>query len=80
MAEQQRKPLPFIANFTAGAIAGVSEILTFYPLDVVSTRTSLRERLRVWLAPSLQSSRKRGLAGCTEVSFPRFCWKLRSVP
>ena len=24
--------LPFIANFTAGAIAGVSEILTFYPL------------------------------------------------
>ena len=24
--------LPFIANFTAGAIAGISEILTFYPL------------------------------------------------
>jgi hypothetical protein len=24
--------LPFIATFTAGAIAGVSEILTFYPL------------------------------------------------
>jgi hypothetical protein len=24
--------LPFIANFAAGAIAGVSEILTFYPL------------------------------------------------
>ncbi|PAV15727.1 mitochondrial carrier [Pyrrhoderma noxium] len=34
MAEQ-KKPLPFIANFTAGAIAGISEILTFYPLDVV---------------------------------------------
>ncbi|KAI3609763.1 putative odc2-mitochondrial 2-oxodicarboxylate carrier [Moniliophthora roreri] len=32
MAESQRKPLPFIANFAAGAIAGVSEILTFYPL------------------------------------------------
>lgn len=24
--------LPFVANFTAGAIAGISEILTFYPL------------------------------------------------
>ncbi|EGO28722.1 hypothetical protein SERLADRAFT_380765 [Serpula lacrymans var. lacrymans S7.9] len=37
----ERKPLPFIANFTAGAIAGVSEILTFYPLDVVKTRMQL---------------------------------------
>ncbi|KAF8630084.1 hypothetical protein AX17_005482 [Amanita inopinata Kibby_2008] len=41
MAEQERKPLPFIANFAAGAIAGVSEILTFYPLDVVKTRMQL---------------------------------------
>ena len=24
--------LPFAANFAAGAIAGISEILTFYPL------------------------------------------------
>lgn len=24
--------LPFVANFAAGAIAGISEILTFYPL------------------------------------------------
>ncbi|KAF8488902.1 mitochondrial carrier [Gautieria morchelliformis] len=37
----QRKPLPFAANFAAGAIAGVSEILTFYPLDVVKTRMQL---------------------------------------
>ncbi|KAG6830929.1 hypothetical protein H0H92_013857 [Tricholoma furcatifolium] len=29
---KQVKPLPFAANFAAGAIAGVSEILTFYPL------------------------------------------------
>ncbi|KAF5367348.1 hypothetical protein D9615_010268 [Tricholomella constricta] len=38
MASEQKKPvkpLPFAANFAAGAIAGVSEILTFYPLDVV---------------------------------------------
>jgi len=35
------KPLPFVANFAAGAIAGVSEILTFYPLDVVKTRMQL---------------------------------------
>ncbi|KIY68161.1 mitochondrial carrier [Cylindrobasidium torrendii FP15055 ss-10] len=36
-----KKPLPFAANFAAGAIAGVSEILTFYPLDVVKTRMQL---------------------------------------
>jgi len=41
MTTQQPKPLPFIANFAAGAIAGVSEILTFYPLDVVKTRMQL---------------------------------------
>ncbi|KAG1857693.1 mitochondrial carrier [Suillus subalutaceus] len=50
MATDQRKPLPFVANFAAGAIAGVSEILTFYPLarrlltrnlDVVKTRMQL---------------------------------------
>ncbi|KAN0109056.1 mitochondrial carrier [Russula decolorans] len=35
------KPLPFYATFAAGAIAGVSEILTFYPLDVVKTRMQL---------------------------------------
>ncbi|EIM84448.1 organic acid transporter [Stereum hirsutum FP-91666 SS1] len=37
----ERKPLPFAATFTAGAIAGVSEILTFYPLGVVKTRMQL---------------------------------------
>ena len=32
--------LPFIANFTAGAIAGISEILTFYPLGEKITHTT----------------------------------------
>ncbi|KAJ3756845.1 mitochondrial carrier [Lentinula raphanica] len=41
MADQPKKPLPFVANFAAGAIAGISEILTFYPLDVVKTRMQL---------------------------------------
>ncbi|KAJ7578006.1 mitochondrial carrier [Mycena floridula] len=41
MSQQEKKPLPFVANFAAGAIAGVSEILTFYPLDVVKTRMQL---------------------------------------
>ncbi|KAI0298333.1 mitochondrial carrier domain-containing protein [Multifurca ochricompacta] len=36
-----KKSLPFYVTFTAGAIAGVTEILTFYPLDVVKTRMQL---------------------------------------
>lgn len=35
------KPLPFIYQFASGAIAGVSEILVMYPLDVVKTRQQL---------------------------------------
>lgn len=38
MSEQ---PLPFIYQFLSGAIAGVSEILLMYPLDVVKTRQQL---------------------------------------
>jgi len=41
MEVHKPKPLPFVANFTAGAIAGISEVLTFYPLDVVKTRMQL---------------------------------------
>ncbi|KAK4987636.1 hypothetical protein LTR50_004479 [Elasticomyces elasticus] len=36
------KPLPFIYQFAAGAVAGVSEILIMYPLDVVKTRVQLQ--------------------------------------
>ncbi|KAK7931355.1 Mitochondrial 2-oxodicarboxylate carrier 2 [Apiospora marii] len=35
----QEKPLPFVYQFAAGAIAGVSEILVMYPTDVVKTRS-----------------------------------------
>lgn len=38
----QDKPLPFLYQFVAGAIAGVSEILVMYPLDVVKTRVQLQ--------------------------------------
>jgi len=34
--------LPFIYQFAAGAVAGVSEILVMYPLDVVKTRVQLQ--------------------------------------
>ncbi|KAI3405925.1 hypothetical protein KGF56_001144 [Candida oxycetoniae] len=34
-------PLPFIYQFLSGAVAGVSEILVMYPLDVVKTRQQL---------------------------------------
>ncbi|KAF3905440.1 Mitoferrin [Dactylellina cionopaga] len=38
----EKKPLPFLYNFAAGAVAGVSEILVMYPLDVVKTRIQLQ--------------------------------------
>jgi solute carrier family 25 (mitochondrial 2-oxodicarboxylate transporter), member 21 len=34
--------LPFVYQFAAGAVAGVSEILVMYPLDVVKTRVQLQ--------------------------------------
>lgn len=42
MAGNQEKPLPFQYSLLAGAIAGVSEILTMYPLDVVKTRFQIQ--------------------------------------
>ncbi|KAI1478139.1 hypothetical protein K445DRAFT_322325 [Daldinia sp. EC12] len=38
----QDQSLPFIYTFAAGAVAGISEILTMYPLDVVKTRVQLQ--------------------------------------
>lgn len=35
-------PLPFFYQFIAGAVAGISEILVMYPLDVVKTRMQLQ--------------------------------------
>lgn len=40
MSEPQ--PLPFFYQFVAGAVAGISEILVMYPLDVVKTRMQLQ--------------------------------------
>ncbi|CAK1355427.1 Mitochondrial 2-oxodicarboxylate carrier 2 [Cercospora beticola] len=41
------KPLPFIYQFAAGAVAGVSEILVMYPLDVVKTRVQIQGRVPI---------------------------------
>ncbi|KAL3488120.1 mitochondrial carrier domain-containing protein [Aspergillus germanicus] len=42
-SEAAPKPLPFQYQFVAGAVAGVSEILVMYPLDVVKTRVQLQQ-------------------------------------
>ncbi|KAJ5630725.1 uncharacterized protein N7484_010825 [Penicillium longicatenatum] len=42
MSDKPQQPLPFIYQFAAGAVAGVSEILVMYPLDVVKTRVQLQ--------------------------------------
>ncbi|GAB7363918.1 hypothetical protein MBLNU230_g4481t1 [Neophaeotheca triangularis] len=41
------KPLPFVYQFAAGAVAGVSEILVMYPLDVVKTRVQIQGRVPI---------------------------------
>ncbi|KAI9900577.1 hypothetical protein N3K66_004839 [Trichothecium roseum] len=43
----EEKPLPFQYQFAAGAVAGVSEILVMYPLDVVKTRVQLQTNTAV---------------------------------
>ncbi|KAJ7222110.1 mitochondrial carrier domain-containing protein [Mycena pura] len=45
MASAEKKPLPFVANFAAGAIAGISEILTFYPLGPPPVQVKTRMQL-----------------------------------
>lgn len=36
------RPLPFYYQFAAGAVAGLSELMVMYPLDVVKTRMQLQ--------------------------------------
>lgn len=40
--DKKDEPLPFVYQFMAGAIAGVSELAVMYPLDVVKTRMQLQ--------------------------------------
>ena len=54
MATKADAPLPFHLQFAAGAIAGVTEILVMYPLDVVKVNYLLR-RSEFW-------------AECTDIS------------
>lgn len=53
MSETPQKPLPFIYQFAAGAVAGVSEVCTFprtqFQLDSLGRVGVLRDLLRQWL-------------------------------
>ncbi|KAI7869032.1 mitochondrial carrier domain-containing protein [Spinellus fusiger] len=48
------KPLPFHYQFLCGAIAGISEIITMYPLDVVKTRAQLSTGANVSIVKAFQ--------------------------
>ncbi|EJT97157.1 organic acid transporter [Dacryopinax primogenitus] len=47
MPQNSPKPLPFQYQFIAGAIAGVSEILTFYPLGMYADALFVKTRLQL---------------------------------
>lgn len=55
--------LPFIYKFAAGAVAGISEILVMYPLDVVKTRMQLQVGGKI-AASAAASVRYNGVIDC----------------
>lgn len=62
MASEQ--PLPFVYQFMAGAVAGVSEILVMYPLDVVKTRVyDLSKRVRATVFVAVLTGDRRQIQG-----------------
>ncbi|CCF59218.1 hypothetical protein KAFR_0G01840 [Kazachstania africana CBS 2517] len=58
MSDSER-PLPFAYQFAAGAIAGISELMVMYPLDVVKTRMQLQVTSKVETATTY-----RGVIDC----------------
>lgn len=60
MSSSNQKPLPFAYQFAAGAVAGVSEILVMYPLDVVKTRVQLQSNV----VTSAAEERYNGMFDC----------------
>ncbi|KAI9359910.1 mitochondrial carrier domain-containing protein [Pilaira anomala] len=79
MSEPVQKPLPFGFQFLAGAIAGVSEILVMYPLDVVKTRAQLSTGASTGIVETLKNMVKhegtaslyRGIAAPIMVEAPK---------
>lgn len=57
------QPLPFFYQFIAGAVAGISEILVMYPLDVVKTRMQLQVSAAAGSAAAAQEHYT-GVADC----------------
>ncbi|KAF2454141.1 mitochondrial carrier domain-containing protein [Lineolata rhizophorae] len=58
MSNKKEVQIPFIQQFAAGAVAGISEILVMYPLDVVKTRLQLQR------GPGSGSTHYAGMLDC----------------
>lgn len=41
MSSNKKQPTPFLHTLISGGVAGVSEILVMYPLDIAKTRAQL---------------------------------------
>ncbi|ORZ26078.1 mitochondrial carrier domain-containing protein [Absidia repens] len=55
MAAPAQQPLPFQFQFLAGAVAGVTEILCMYPLDVVKTRAQINTGASMGIVESFKT-------------------------
>ncbi|GJN93890.1 hypothetical protein Rhopal_006949-T1 [Rhodotorula paludigena] len=61
----ERKPLPFVYQFAAGAIAGVTELLTLYPLGLCITASQVKTRMQLQVGKAVPGAEHyNGMVDC----------------